>query len=69
MSYPGGDPRLHDLVRIRHVELLDGDVAVQQFVASSPNACRGPATDQPGQPIAARQQGNGLGIRAPSRFP
>jgi hypothetical protein len=42
------------------VKLFDGDVAVQQFVASSPNACRGPATDQPGQPIATRQQrGNG----------
>jgi hypothetical protein len=42
MPHPGGDPRLYDLVRMRVVELFDGDVAVQQFVASPPDACRGP---------------------------
>jgi hypothetical protein len=27
------------------VDLLDGDVAVQQFVAGSPHPCRRPASD------------------------
>ena len=60
MPDPGREPCLDPAVCV--VDLLDGDVAVQQFVAGSPHPCRRPAADDLGQPVTAGQEQTGVGI-------
>ena len=56
MPHPGSEPCLDQAVRLRLVDLLDGDVAAQQFVASSPHPCHRPAAHQLGQPVTPGQK-------------
>jgi hypothetical protein len=60
MPDPGREPGLDPAVCV--VDLLDGDVAVQQFVAGSPHPCRRPAAHDLGQPVTTGQQQTGVGI-------
>jgi hypothetical protein len=62
MADPGGEPRLDQAVRVRLVDLLDGDIAIQQLVAASPHPRRRTAAHQLGQPVTAGQQHTGAGI-------
>jgi hypothetical protein len=62
VPHAGSEPGLGQAVRVRPVELLDGDVAVQQVVAGSPHPCRRPAAHHLGQPVTAGQQQTGVGV-------
>jgi hypothetical protein len=56
MTYPGGEPCLDQGVRLWLVAQLDGDVAVQQFLASSPHPCGRTPAGRLGQLVKTGQR-------------
>jgi len=65
MPYAGGKPCLEQAVRVRLVDLLDGDGAVQQLVLGAPHSRHGAPADQLCQPVAAGQEHPGGSIGDP----